>query len=83
MTDTDTALLRIFQDLFNYPETELPDSVSPEDVQGWDSMRHLALAQEIESAFGIRLRTPDILRMTSVGEIRRILANNSGKEGSD
>ena len=83
MTDSDTILLRIFRNLFNYPGTDLPDDVSPQDIEGWDSMRHLALAQEIEGAFGIRLGTADILGMTSVGEIRRILASLSGKEGSD
>jgi len=75
MTDTSTPLLRIFQDIFGYTSAELPDTVSPDDVEGWDSMQHLTLAQEIEAAFGVRLTTDDILAMTSVGEIRRIIAS--------
>lgn len=71
--DAEARLLRIFQDLFRYRGGALSDDVAMGALEAWDSMQQLVLVAEIEAAFGIRLTTDEILRMTSVGEIRRVL----------
>jgi acyl carrier protein len=48
-------------------------------TDGWDSVAHMALVAEIESAFDIMLETDDVIGMSSFPEARRIL----GKHGID
>ena len=43
-------------------------------ISQWNSVAHMALASEIEDAFGITLSTDDVLAMTSFSEARNILA---------
>ncbi|MBN1675429.1 MAG: acyl carrier protein [Kiritimatiellae bacterium] len=72
-TELDAKLLQIFRDLFRFPGESLEPNLSMQDVDGWDSMQHLILIGELEAAFGVRLSTNEILAMTSVAEIKRVL----------
>jgi acyl carrier protein len=55
------------------------DSVAYGETDGWDSVAHMALVAEIESAFDIMLDTDDVIAMSSFPEAKRIL----GKYGVD
>lgn len=39
----------------------------------WDSLAHMALVAALEESFGLMLDTEEIIAMSSVAEIRRIL----------
>ncbi len=49
------------------------DSVAYGETNGWDSVAHMALIAEIESAFDIMLDTDDVIGMSSFLEAKRIL----------
>ena len=72
--ETDSKILAIFRDLFLYGDEALPDDAAMGTVAGWDSMQHLALVAELEASFRVRFTTAEILDMTTVGAIRRVLA---------
>ena len=46
---------------------------TPDDVQGWDSVGHLALASSLESIFGVSFDVDELMEMENVREIVRIL----------
>jgi acyl carrier protein len=46
-------------------------------TEGWDSVAHMTLVAEIESAFDIMMDTDDVIAMSSYPEAKRIL----GKHG--
>lgn len=60
------------------PETDF-DSVAYGKTTGWDSVAHMALVAEIESAFDIMLDTDDVIGMSSFPQAKKIL----GKYGID
>lgn len=44
------------------------------DVDSWDSLIHMELIGSVESAFGLQLTFDEIVAMTTVGDIKRVLA---------
>lgn len=62
----------IFEEVFQYtgPVTA---ATSPEEVERWDSLQHIALVQMLEVTFGIRLSMDEMMEIRSVGDIERVL----------
>lgn len=52
---------------------QINDDLAYNEIPQWDSVAHMALVAELESAFDIMLDTDDILAMSSVGKARTIL----------
>lgn len=59
--------------LFEVPAGSLSDDTASGDVPEWDSLGHVNLVLELESAFGVRLSTEDALVMKSVGQVKKVL----------
>jgi acyl carrier protein len=55
------------------PVSSITDESSPETLRRWDSLHHLDVMTAIEDAYGVRFSTAEILRATSVAQIRRLL----------
>jgi acyl carrier protein len=52
------------------------------DTEGWDSVAHMALVVEIESAFDIMLDTEEVIGMNSFAKAREILRNHEVAAGA-
>ena len=61
-----TESLKISEDLVN-------DNLKYQSIPQWDSIAHMALVAQVESQFDIMLDTEEILDMSSVYEIKKIL----------
>ena len=57
--------------LINGPK--INDGMSRKSVKEWDSMAHLMLVTEIESAFDITMDDDDIMEIQTVGDIKNAL----------
>ena len=55
---------------------ELDDSKEFNSLAGWDSMTHMILITDMESAFGVELSGDEIADMRTIGDARRILKNH-------
>ena len=73
MTDTDERITALFREVFRNDQLALTDATTPTDVPGWDSLANVNLITAIESEFDIKLGVRDVMKMTNVGEIRRIV----------
>ena len=49
------------------------DSTSNTTESTWDSLNHVTLVLELESAYGVSLSAEDALAMTDVASIKRVL----------
>jgi len=49
------------------------DDLAYNSIAEWDSIAHMALVAALEGAYDIMLDTDDIIDMSSIGEIRKIL----------
>ena len=52
---------------------EFRDDFSMGSLPNWDSLKHVELLTEIEEQLGIDIDMPDIMKMTSVSAIKRVL----------
>lgn len=66
-------LKEILAKLFLVDKAEIKDQMSQKDIEAWDSMSHLMLITEVESAFGIMMNDDDITGIKTVGDIKRVL----------
>jgi acyl carrier protein len=65
MSNTDSRLQAIFQELFSLPPgTDIP-ACRQDNVQGWDSMAHISLMAAIEGEFGVTIDAGDSMLLTS------------------
>ena len=65
-------ITEIFRDVFEYEGT-LSLHTSPEDVERWDSLQHIALVRGIEETFQITLSMDEMMEITTAGAIEKLL----------
>ena len=59
----------ILQDEFEDEELVITYDTKAADVEGWDSLAHLAIIHEIERAYGIKFTMGEVQGAQSVGEL--------------
>jgi acyl carrier protein len=70
--DVRAELAAIFADVFEY-DGPIDAETSPDDVERWDSLSHIALVRVLEQSFDISLQMDEMLEMHSVRDIETIL----------
>ena len=66
-------LRAVLAEAFTAEPGDLTDEASPEQISGWDSLTHLNITVVLEERFGVELTTDDVMQMSNVGAIRRVL----------
>jgi len=65
-------IISIFEDIFQHTGT-LTTATTPDDVERWDSLQHIALIRALETTFAIRLSMDEMMEIRSVGDIENML----------
>lgn len=65
MSNTDSRLQAIFQELFALPAGTDITASRQDNVSGWDSMAHISLMAAIEGEFGVTIDAGDSMLLTS------------------
>lgn len=73
MQDTLGRVRKAFNSAFDVDPETITIDTEPNDVKGWDSMGHVALASILEEEFGLTLDVDELMEMESVREIVRII----------
>lgn len=68
--DVDAELARVFRGVF---AIEVDDSMSIHTLEAWDSLAHVTLIMALEEAFGVALASWEMIEMTDVPAIKRVL----------
>jgi acyl carrier protein len=63
------GLTEIVRDLFGDDTIVLSAATTAHDVDGWDSFNHLNIIAAAEMRFGVKFRTKEIEKLTSIGEM--------------
>jgi acyl carrier protein len=71
MTDdpVTTKLAAVFCEVFDDDELKIRRDMTADDVEGWDSMKHLRLILTVEREFGVRLPSTKVSNLKSVGDL--------------
>jgi acyl carrier protein len=75
----DRQIAKIFQDLFSVSPARCTDTLSPEQVEGWDSVNHMTLVLTLEQTFGVQFAPEEISELSNVGAIKRMLLKYHAK----
>lgn len=51
------------------------ESLTPKDVQGWDSLVNAVIITSVEKEFGIKFKFSDIISWKNVGELCSVIQN--------
>jgi acyl carrier protein len=62
-------LKQVMADLFQCVAEEIPDDADPETLAGWDSLRQVELMLALETEFGVRIPTEEMLELVSLKKI--------------
>ena len=76
MDNSETRLVRIFENVFPDLPADRIQNASQDSVQNWDSVAAITLMNLIEEEFGIQMDFDDLGELTSFG---KILAYVDGK----
>ncbi len=63
----------IFHDVFEDESIVVAEETTADDVEDWDSLMHITLISEVESAFGFKFQMKDVVGMKNVGEMIDII----------
>lgn len=66
-------LTDIMKDIFDEDDLEYRDSLTADDVEGWDSLSHVRFLVAVENAFGVRFTSGEIDGFKNVGEVVQVL----------
>lgn len=59
----------VFRDVFEDPDLTITRDTSADDVEEWDSLKHVTLVVNVESAFGVRFTSLEVAGLKNVGEL--------------
>lgn len=71
-------LNEIFRDVFMDDSIEVTSETSANDIEDWDSLMHITLVAEVESAFGVKFGAKQAAKMKNVGEMVEIIKGLMG-----
>lgn len=69
----DNELMTVLSKVLLIDKSKISDEMSRKSVTEWDSMAHLMLVSELESAFDIIIDDDDIVEIQTVADIKKIL----------
>jgi acyl carrier protein len=62
-------LKSVFQKVLGKNDITITRETTAEDIEAWDSLRHIQLISEVERAFEIRFKLREVLSMKNVGDL--------------
>lgn len=74
-----TELTAVFRDVFNDDALTLTPETAADDVEGWDSMKHIVIVAETERRFGLKFRMTEIDELTNVGDFAALIEAKTGR----
>ena len=66
-------LNRILNKVLKIDIRELNENISMQDCEIWDSLKHMELIISIEENLNIELSMDDVMNMTDIGTIKKIV----------
>jgi len=62
-------LTSVFERVFQKQDVTITREMTAKDIEEWDSLRHIQLITDVETAFGIKFRLREVLSMKNVGDL--------------
>jgi len=63
----------VFQKVLGEKDMTITREMTAQDIEEWDSLRHIQLISEVERAFGIKFKLREVLAMKNVGDLTDLI----------
>ena len=60
---------KILISVLNHDNFEMVDELSAKDVDGWDSLTHMAIITDVEALFGVRFKLKELNKLNNLGNL--------------
>ncbi len=74
MKNVEERIQNLLVQVLQIPVTTVVDDLTMSDIESWDSLKHMELIVSLEQEFSLEFAFDEIVRMRSVREIKRVLA---------
>ncbi|MBP2316255.1 acyl carrier protein [Azospirillum soli] len=64
-----TRVIAVVAKVMDVPLDQLDETSSPDSVENWDSVKHMALIMAMEEEFGIQMTDSQIIKLWNVASI--------------
>ena len=64
---------KILTDILKHHHFEMQDELTASDVDGWDSLTHMMIINEIEKNFGVKFKLKELNRLTNMGSLIELI----------
>jgi acyl carrier protein len=68
----------VFQKVLENNDLTVTREMTAQDVENWDSLRHIQLITEVEKAFGVKFKLREVLSMKNVGDLIDLIHSKKG-----
>jgi acyl carrier protein len=72
------ALNEVFRQVFANPKLDITPELTPNDIDGWDSMAHVNLIAAVELRFKIKFDSKELRKMRTVGDLGQLIDGKIG-----
>lgn len=62
-------LTQVFRDIFEDDDLVISPQTTAADVEGWDSLMHVAIVIEAEKVFSVRFTSSQVAALQTVGDL--------------
>lgn len=67
------TIKKSFVKILEHENFELDDLTTAKDVDGWESITHLLIMNEVEKSFNIKFKLMDLMSMENVGDLINVV----------
>ncbi len=67
--DIAVKLESVFQRVLERNDITITREMTADDVENWDSLRHVQLVTQVEEAFGVKFKLREVLGLKNVGDL--------------
>jgi acyl carrier protein len=71
-------LKSVFQKVLEEKDITITRELAAQDIEKWDSLRHIQLISEVERVFGIKFKLREIMHMNNVGDLIDLIDAKQG-----
>ena len=71
-------LKSVFQKVLEENDITITREMTAQDMEKWDSLRHIQLISEVERAFSIKFKLREVLSMKNVGDLIDLIHAKQG-----
>jgi acyl carrier protein len=73
-------LKSVILNVLKLEDWEITDTTLAAEVPGWDSLSHVNVVSAVEKHFGVRFKNVEVLRLSNVGDLQRLVNSKLGKQ---